>query len=143
MLEFALCLPVMLLIVTGVMSFGITMNQYLMVTNSTNSGARALAVSRGLTTDPCTLARTNVTNAAPLLTSANLTYTLVLNGTTYSGKGSGFACDSGSINSGAAANLAQNTNAKLTVTYPCTLQVYGKNIIPNCNLLAQDAELVQ
>jgi Flp pilus assembly protein TadG len=139
LVEFALSLPVMLLIVTGIASFGIAMNQYLMLTNATNSAARQLAINRGLTTDPCQLASSTVYGAAPLLTQASLSFTLVLNGTTYSGT----SCSSSNTTTGAAGNLSQGSTAKITVTYPCVLQVYGKNLIPSCVLTAQDSELVE
>ena len=137
--ELALCLPVMLLVVTGITTFGIAMNNYILLTNATNSGARMVALSRGVSTDPCSDIQKTVTTSAPLLKSANLTYSLAITpsgsstATTYSGS----SCTS------AAASLTQNATAKVTVNYPCNLQVYGKNLIPSCNLQGMDAELVQ
>jgi Flp pilus assembly protein TadG len=139
LVEFALCLPIMLLIVTGITSFGITMNQYLMLTNATNSAARQLAFSHGLTTDPCALAANTVYGAAPFLKTSSLTFSFVFNGTTYNGA----SCSSTSTTTGAAGNLAQNSTAKIVVTYPCVLQVYNKNVLPGCVLTAQDSELVE
>ena len=45
--------------------------------------------------------------------------------------------------SGAAANLVQGANAIVTVTYPCSLAVYGANYAPHCSLQAQMTELIQ
>ena len=136
LVEFALTVPVLLLVVTGICTFGIAMNQFLLLTEATNVGARQLAVSRGNTTDPCATVSAVVIAAAPLLTPANLSFTYVINGTTYTGT----TC------TGAVTNMtaAQGTAAKLTVIYSgCNLKVYGANYAPNCSLQAQTSELVQ
>jgi Flp pilus assembly protein TadG len=139
MVEMALILPVLLLVVTGILVFGLAFNNYLMLTEATSVGARTLAISRGETTDPCATAASAVYAAAPLLVAANLSFTFVLNGTTYTGP----SCNSGSSTTGAAGNLKQGAYAVVTVTYPCSLAVYGANYAPNCSLQSQIAELVQ
>jgi Flp pilus assembly protein TadG len=139
MVEMALVLPVLLLVVTGILTFGLAFNNYVMLTEATSVGARALAISRGQTTDPCATASSAVYAAAPLLASSKLSFTFVLNGTTYTGA----SCSSGSSTTGAAGNLVQGNNAVLTVNYPCSLGVYGANYAPNCSLQAQMTELVQ
>jgi Flp pilus assembly protein TadG len=139
MVETALVLPVLLLVVTGILTFGLAFNSYVILTDATNIGGRALAISRGATTDPCATASSAVIAAAPLLTPANLSFSFVLNGTTYNGT----SCSSGSTTTGAAANLVQGSNAIVTVTYPCSLAVYAASYASNCLLQAQITELVQ
>jgi Flp pilus assembly protein TadG len=139
MVEVALVLPILLLVLTGIFALGLAFNNYLILTEATNVGARALAISRGSTTDPCATTSSAVIAAAPLLVAANLTFTFGLNGTTYSGT----SCSSGSTTTGAAANLVQGGNALVTVTYPCSLAVYGANYAPSCVLQAQITELIQ
>ena len=139
MVEVALVLPVLLLVVTGILTFGLAFNNYLLLTEATGIGARTLAISRGATTDPCATAASAVIAAAPLLTPANLSFTFVLNGATYTGT----SCSSGSSTTGAAGNLVQGANAVLTVNYPCSLAVFGANYAPQCSLRAQMTELVQ
>jgi Flp pilus assembly protein TadG len=139
MVEMALVLPILLLVITGILTFGLAFNNYVLLTEATNIGARTLAISRGATTDPCATASSAVIAAAPLLSSANLSFTFVLNGTTYTG----VSCNSGSTTTGAAANLVQGANVAVTVTYPCSLAVYGVNYAPNCSLQAQMTESVQ
>jgi Flp pilus assembly protein TadG len=139
MVEMALVLPVLLLVVTGILTFGLAFNNYLLLTEATSVGARTLAISRGETTDPCATAATAVYAAAPLLVAADLSFTFVLNGTTYTGA----SCSSGSSTTGAAGNLKQGAYASVTVTYPCNLAVYGANYAPNCSLQSQISELVQ
>ena len=43
--ETALVLPVLLVVLTGIFSFGIILNQYLVLTNAVNGGARGFAAS--------------------------------------------------------------------------------------------------
>ena len=139
LVEFALCVPILLLIVTGTFTFGIAMNNFIMLTDATNVGARLLAISRGQYTDPCSKVAAAVAAAAPNLSSSALAYTFVLNGTSYPGG----SCNSPTTTTGPAANLVQGGIVKVTVTYPCNLRVYGTNYAPNCLLTAQTTELVQ
>lgn len=144
-LEFSLVLPVLLLIITGICSFGVYLSQYLVLTNGVTIAAQQLALNRGQTTDPCALTASTFQNASPTLKTTSLGYTIVLNGTTYTGAPgkTGFSCSSSSTSTGAAGNLVQGTTAQVTITYPCTLAIYGKNLLPNCTLTAQTAEAVQ
>ena len=138
-IELAVSLPVLLLVVTGILSFGLAINNYITLTDATNVGARQLAISRGQTTDPCALTASAVYAAAPVLKQSNFTFSFVFNGTAYSGA----SCSSLSTTTGAAGNLVQGGTALVTVSYPCTLKAYGANFAPTCNLQAQTAELVQ
>jgi Flp pilus assembly protein TadG len=141
LVEFALILPMMLLLTTGIMIFGIAMNNYVQLTNAVSVGARTLAVSAQITLDPCATASNAVIAAAPGLNPANLTFTYVLNGVTYSNTTS---CASSSLSSGAANNLASGTTASVTATYPLNLSVYGSNFsASNAVLQATSTELVQ
>jgi len=140
LVEFALVLPVLLLVVTGMLVFGVYLNNYITLTDAVGTGARQLAISRGQTTDPCKLAVTAIENAAPFLTatpSVSPTFTFVLNTTTYSVP----TCPSGSTSTGAAGNLAAGAQAQVTVTYPCNLTVYGYSY--PCTLTARTTEIVQ
>jgi Flp pilus assembly protein TadG len=138
--EFALCLPILLLVVTGITAFGLTINNYLQLTDGVAIGSRLLAISRGQTLDPCAYTATAVYAAAPYLTQKNLTFKYVLNGTSYSGT----SCSSASATTGAAGNLVQGGSAQITVTYPCTLLVYGANLASGgCTLTARTTELIQ
>ena len=139
LVEFALCLPILLLVVTGICTFGIFLNNYMMLTNAVSIGARTLAVNRGMTSDPCATTAAAVYAAAPTLTKSSFTFAFVLNGVAYTGT----TCSSSSPTTGAAGNLVQNTPAQVTITYPCSLAVYGANYVPNCVLKSQITELVQ
>jgi len=132
LIEFSLVMPMTLITVTGMLAFGITMHNFLVLTNGVNSAVQMVAMSRGQTTDPCASAYTSMQSAAPDLLPANLSFTFVINGTTYSST----SCTAG------AANMVQGATAQLTVTYPCTLAVYGL-VVPSCTLGARTAELIQ
>ena len=133
--EFAVCLPLLLLILTGISTFGIALNNYLMLTDAVSIGARQLAISRGQT-DPCSIVAANVKNAAPYLKPSNLTFSVVLNGSSFSGTSCG-------TSTGAPTKMIEGASAQVVVTYPCNIAVYGVNLAPSCTLSAQTTELVQ
>lgn len=64
MVEFALVLPLLLLIVFGIIQFGIAYNHYLTVTDAARVGARKAAVSRR-SPDPVGAAVQAAKNSAP------------------------------------------------------------------------------
>jgi Flp pilus assembly protein TadG len=139
LLEFALALPLLLLIVTGILTFGLALNTYLTLTNAVTIGGEQLAISRGQTTDPCNTAARVIYGVSPLLNPSSFRFTFVLNGNSYSGA----ACPSSSTTTGAAGNLVMGGPAQVIATYPCNLSVYGVNYAPSCLLTAQITEVVQ
>jgi Flp pilus assembly protein TadG len=139
LLEFALAMPVVLLVVTGITAFGIAFNNYIILTEATAVAARQLTVSRGQTNDPCQTFSSAVYAAAPTLTSSNMTFAITLNGTSYTGT----TC-SGTATTGAPSNMVLGTNAVMTVTYPFTLSLYKLKLAPAGSVLtAKTTELMQ
>jgi Flp pilus assembly protein TadG len=138
LIEFALTLPVLLLVVFGITSFGMAMNNYIVLTQATGIGARAVAVSRQQTLNPCQVASTAVSNAASGLNTADLTFNYSFNGVAYTGT----TCASSSQTSGAAGNLQQGKAAVISVSYPCKLSSYKYNF-GACSLTASTTEVVQ
>ena len=148
LVEFAVTLPLLMLVVTGITTFGIALNNYLQLTEAVGIGGQQLAVSRGNTLNPCSTAAAAIEGAAPYLAPASLSITLTLNGTSYGPYAgnttwSSTTCASTSNTTGAAANLVQGQPATILATYPCTLAVFGINYAPTCNLSAQVTEIVQ
>lgn len=144
-IELAVILPLFLLLVTGITTFGIALNQYLQLVNAVSIGAQSLSVERANTTNPCQDTSQIIYKAAPFLHPNDMTLTYVLDGTTY-GPYKGAAantCSSSTITSGAAGNLRRGHPAKVIATYPCTIAVYGANIIPGCELRSEVTEMVQ
>ena len=71
--EFALVLPVLLLLVFGIAQFGWLMNNYIVLTNAAAAGARLLASERGYSTPytdtkTAVLAATSALNNTPTIT---------------------------------------------------------------------------
>jgi Flp pilus assembly protein TadG len=58
--EFAIVLPILVLLVFGIAQFGLAFRNYLAITDAARVGARAAAVKR--TTAPCTFARSAIQN---------------------------------------------------------------------------------
>jgi Flp pilus assembly protein TadG len=71
MTEFALILPLLVLLLFGVIQFGIVFHNYISITDATRAGARKAAVSRELS-DPAGAARAAVRSSAPGLDQAEL-----------------------------------------------------------------------
>lgn len=132
LIEFTLIMPLLLLLATGMVSFGFALENELQLTNAVNLGAQAVAFSRGQTTDPCATGYTAISNAAPALTSG-LSLTFVINGTTYSGVTS---CTAG------ASNMVQGATVEVKGSYPYTLAIYSLIFSPG-KLVAETSEYIQ
>ena len=75
MVEFALVLPVLLLIVMGIIQFGILFNNYVTRTDAVRAGARQAAVSRTMP-NPATLATDRVKKSAAGLKDSDIQVTV-------------------------------------------------------------------
>lgn len=128
--EFALIAPVLFLLAVGTAQFGLTLANYVMLTEAVSSGARQLAVSRGIST-PYSSTVSLMQSAAPTLST--MTITTTVNGT---------ACATDTACS-TALSTAAGTPATVTATYPCDLTVMGFNFAPNCTLSMTTAERIE
>jgi len=136
LVEFALSVPLLLVILMGIFSFGLVLNNYLILTHATNASAQVLAISRGQTIDPCATAAQAFYSAAPSLSKSSLRFTIALGGNGVWGPAGGtVTCSS--------ATLVESQPAQITVSYPCSVSFYGNNLIPSCTLTAQTAEAIQ
>ncbi len=150
LVEFSLVASIMLVAITGILIFGIFEMQIMALTEGVNSAGRVLAVSQGLTLDPCSTAASAIQSAAPLLNTSNLSYQIVLNptpslGTSTNHSYSGATCSSTSTTTGAAGNLVSKGSVTVTATYSnCSLKFYGNNLMPNgCQISQSITEVVQ
>jgi Flp pilus assembly protein TadG len=130
-LEFALVAPVLFLTVFGTFQFGITLNNYVMLTSATQSAARQLALSRGGTT-PRTDAVNQLTASAANL-NGTITVTTYINGT---------SCATDATCQLAMAT-AQGQPAMLTASFPCNLVIYGHDYLPGCTLNTKTTERIE
>ena len=69
--EFAMVLPILVVLLFGIMQFGITFKDYLSLTDAVRAGARKAAVSRNAS-NPVGVTRTAVRNAATDLDASKL-----------------------------------------------------------------------
>lgn len=130
LVEFALVLPLFLMIVTGIFSFSIALSHQETLTQVVGVSGQYLQQIRSTTTDPCKDTFTAITNAAPNLNPANIALTLTMNGTAVKAT----TC------SGDQTDLVQGGPVTIEATYPCQFSVYGFKFVPTCNLYAQVTE---
>ena len=146
MTEFALMLPVALLILLGTVVLGAAFETYMALSLATGSAAQQLAIGVGQVTDPCATASKAAEAAAPQLKASNFTFTVALGplGGTQTTQ-SGTSCTS------LAASLTPGDNATVTATYPaplCNVTIFGSkgfkfNLLPTCTFTSQSSEYIQ
>jgi Flp pilus assembly protein TadG len=147
LVEFALVAPMLLLIVFGTAQFGVTLGQYVMLTNAVGVGAMQFAISRGDTT-PSSDVWNAITTAASTLTPASIKMTLTVNATACVTNASTLsaaqAADTTCMNA-----LTNNVgkpaqvSASYTATFPCNLLTTWQGMASTCNLASQVTERVQ
>jgi Flp pilus assembly protein TadG len=135
--EFAMVLPVLMLLLTGITQFGITLYNYEMLTGGVRVASRIFAISNGSAT-PWSGTKSALANASPGLNATTLGNNMILqvNGATCS---SDIACAS-AITTARAAGDATGT---VKVTYPCSIQVMAINAAPGCVLSQATSELIE
>jgi Flp pilus assembly protein TadG len=146
LVEFALILPMMMLLITGMFSIGVGINNFMVLTNGVGSGARALALSRGQTvpalagTDPCAYAVQLIGNATPSLKQSALSYTIVWTPTT--GTGGTYTATSTSSSVCSSVSMSSGDTVQVKASYPFTLILMGwrPTSLP---MTVQATELVQ
>ncbi|MGH3609522.1 MAG: TadE/TadG family type IV pilus assembly protein [Pseudonocardiaceae bacterium] len=127
MVEFAIVLPLLLLLVTGIIQFGLLFNKYITLTGAVRSGARTLAVGRGLS-NPCDPAVSQMIKSASSigLTSAQVTPSFSAPSSDYCGAQPSTYVYNTSGNTGG--NEIQSDQATVTATTPFTLSVFGMSV---------------
>jgi Flp pilus assembly protein TadG len=101
--EFAVILPVLLLILFAILQFGVVFNNYIQVTAAAREGARKAAVSRTLGTAAAESAATTAAkNAAPGLNQSSITVSFPNSPT-----------------------FAQGSDVSVQVSYPYSISIIG------------------
>jgi len=153
LVEFALVLPMVMILITGMASFGLLLNNYIMLSHATDVGARYIAVNNGNfsngASNPCALAATQIQNAAGTLAASSLSYSITF--TSASGSSySAFTSSNGSSSFGTGsscgttgtAEMASGGTVTISVQYPAALFVYGWTP-SNINLVNTTTEMIQ
>jgi Flp pilus assembly protein TadG len=123
LVEFAVMVPILAAILTGMASFSMALYSFQQLGSATSNAAQTVGAEQGLIADPCAAVATFVTGALPNWTAGNLTYTVTITdssgtahpyGPTTPTTGSPFSCIAG------AAEMAQNEPLTVQVSYKYT-----------------------
>ena len=123
-------LPVLLLILTAILKFGLMFNNYITLTDAVRSGARTLALGRGMQANPCT--------PADLAGSRQRTPTLNLRTAI-----SATRAFSGAETCMTGQGWFQGDQATMTGTYGCDLTILGIDLYPGCTLTVSATEAIE
>lgn len=134
LVEFAVILPVLLMLLTGIIQFGLAYNKYITLTDAAQSGAQTLALGRGLS-DPCDPAVAQTVQSANTigLTSAQVTTSFGSSTDT---------CGTGSYPSRTGGNEVPNDQATVTATIPYTFALFGLSL-GTLNLTASASDAIE
>ena len=135
LIEVAVVSPVLLMMVFGILQFGVVMNTNVTLNDAVRVSSRTLALTRG-TPDPCATAVTKLKNVAQGFTTASLNITVTVNGTAY-GPSNSPSC------SGQGTTMVTGADAAVEATYPCTAVIYGVDYMPSCRLRAKTVVRVE
>jgi Flp pilus assembly protein TadG len=143
LVEFALVAPMMMMLMTGMFSFGIGLNNYIILTNAVNAGARSMALARNQTTpalagtDPCKYATQVLSNSAPLINTSGLTFAI-----SYSTTSTSTVTTTNYTNTCAGLTMNPGDTVQMQATLPYSLAIYGWKAT-SINLVGQTSEFVQ
>lgn len=130
LVEFALILPMMLAIMTAILSIGLAYWNQQSLSQGVGSAAQHLTTIRQTTTDPCADTLSALKLASPTLNYSSVVLTVTMNGTASTGT----SC------SGDQSDLLPGVPVTVYATYPCNIGVYGLNIFGSCKLSAKVTE---
>lgn len=138
LVEFAIVVPLLLMLVTGIIQFGLVFNKYITLTDAARNGAQTLAIGRGLSNpcDPAVLQTIN-SGSATQVTSTQVTPSFS-SGSDKCGTGTYLYNTSGNTSG---AEIAGD-QATVTVTQTFNLGVFGVPFIP-ITLSASASDAVQ
>lgn len=124
MVEMAITAPILLLLVFGIIQFGILFNNYVTLTDAVRAGARQAAVSRTLS-DPVAATTSRVTRAAGNLDNTSLEISV-----------DPFDPKKGT------ASWAQGGDVTVTATYPYSISLLGF-VVKSGRMTSQTTERVE
>ncbi len=136
LVEFAMVLPMLVTVMTGIFYLGVGLAQYIQLTNATDIASRQISISRGvssLAADPCNTGTTYFESAAPNLAPSSLTFTYTVNGVSKTAT----TCTSLALTS-----ASQGETETVQVSYPVHLGIYGVGW-STVTLKAQTSEIIQ
>jgi Flp pilus assembly protein TadG len=132
LVEFALVLPILLMVATGITSFGIVFYRYITLTDAVRTGARTLSLGRGLT-DPCTPARDQTVNSAIDVGLKTNQVQVIVNGNSYPA-----SCDGTD-----GTNWIQGNQVTVSASIPYSLDIFGVININTGHLTASATDAIE
>ena len=144
LVEIAVALPLMLLVLTGAVSFSLAFYNLQQLQNAVTAAGQALGATAGVAANPCAQVVSQVEATLPGWTAANLTYTVVITNaagstTTYGPTAGSLSCSAAGSGGSASTAEAAGQPQTVTVSYPYswftvfTWQPFG-NSSPSGNL---------
>jgi Flp pilus assembly protein TadG len=153
LVEFAIVLPLLLLLLLGIVTFGIAFWNQLSLTQAATSAAQDAATRRQSTpVDVCGYVNTAIATAANNLQNANnygafpLSFGINVGGTPTqdnSGNTSWRVVFNGGSPGSCPVLLTERQQITVTATYGCNLKILNINFAPNCKLTGQTSEAIQ
>lgn len=132
LVEIALVTPVLLGVLTGIITFGLAFSNQLTLTQAVGTAGQYLSQIRTSTADPCADTLKALKNAAPNLVAANIAMTVTINGTS--------STSTSCTNMQTTLVNAQGMPVTVYATYPCGLAIYGVRVAGSCQLAARVTE---
>jgi Flp pilus assembly protein TadG len=143
LVEIAVAIPMVMLLITAMITFGLMLNSYLMLSHAVDVGARNLALSRGATTNPCSDAVGMIQSSAPNLSPSSLSFAFTIGSGSFSGSSTGFSGTSTTDCSQAGvSDMVAGDTATVSASYPFQLLVYGWKPT-TVNITASTTEVIQ
>jgi Flp pilus assembly protein TadG len=132
LVEFALVLPILLMVATGITSFGLVFYRYIALTDAVRAGARTFSLGRGAP-DPCTPAITETVNSAdtPGVNLQANQVSLFVNKQPVTAP-----CTSD-------ANWLQGNQVSVTASIPYSISIFGVVTVKSGTLTAQATDAIE
>jgi Flp pilus assembly protein TadG len=111
--EFAVILPVLMMVLFAIFQFGVVFNNYIQVTSAAREGARKGAVSRNA--GACATVQTTAINAAQAAAP----------GLNWGQSGAGVTVTDTCTNNA----IQQGTDLTVTANYPWSVQIFGQSVV--------------
>jgi Flp pilus assembly protein TadG len=153
--EIAVVAPILLVILTGMASFGMALYSEQQLGLATAGAVQAVATGASYISNPCQTAAADVANTLPTWTAANLTYTLTIytsstSSTPFTWTGTSYpsTCATTGLND-LQATGSEFQPLILKVTYPYSWfpifqwSKYGNTLSPSGNLQSTQAAMIQ
>ncbi len=116
LVEFTIILPILLLLILGIIQFGVVFNNYITLTDAVRAGARQASVGRSVA-DPSGAAVSRVRSSAANLDQAQLTVSVT-------------------------SVWTQGADVTVSATYPYSISLLGM-VVQSGNLTSQSTERVE